>query len=69
MYSVQLILAAALFCSFSEGRFIVDLTHTFDKDATKYPLGILGVDNVTYFDHWILSTGYSERDDTNHKMW
>ena len=66
MNSVQLILATALFCSFSESRFIVDLTHTFDKDATKYPLG---VDNLTYFNHWILSAGYSERDDTDHKMW
>ena len=34
MISLQLILATALFGSLGESRFIVDLTHTYDKDAT-----------------------------------
>ena len=64
---IQMTLAAVWLGVFCEGRFIVDLTHTFDKDATKYPLGMLGLNNVSYFDHWVLSAGYS--DDKNHKMW
>lgn len=66
---MQRILAIVALFYVSESRFIVDLTHTFDKDATKYPLGLVGVNNLTYFDHWVLSAGYSDSNDTDHKMW
>ena len=69
MISLQLILATALFGSLGESRFIVDLTHTFDKDATKYPLGIFGITNFTYFDHWKISEAYYESNQTDNKMW
>ncbi|XP_060581339.1 isatin hydrolase-like [Ruditapes philippinarum] len=31
------------------GRKMIDLTHTFDKDAPKYPLTWLGAENFTYY--------------------
>ena len=69
MISVQLFLVSMLFCSLGEGRFIVDLTHTFDKDATKYPLGTFAVGNFTYFKFWSLGESYHERNQTDYKMW
>jgi hypothetical protein len=32
-----------------DGRKMIDLTHTFDKDAPKYPLTWLGAENFTYY--------------------
>jgi hypothetical protein len=44
----------------ANGRKIVDLTHTFDGDAPKFPLGSLGsgLENLVYFNVTTLAEQY-----------
>ena len=69
MALAQLLLICLVLGAFVDGRFIVDLTHTFDKDATKYPLGTFAVGNFTYFKFWSLGEQFHERNNTDDKMW
>ena len=47
VWSLITVLVAVLFSA--ESRKIVDLTHTFDKDAPHYPLNSFGITNFVYY--------------------
>ena len=42
----------------ARSRKVVDLTHVYDENNPKYPLGFLGVDYVNYFTMTNLFQGY-----------
>ena len=54
------LIAVILMFGTCDGRKIVDLTHTFDGDAPKYPLGFLSSDlaSFVYFNTTTLTEQY-----------
>ena len=54
-------IASVLISAYS--RKVVDLTHTFDQNAPKYPLTLYGIKKMTYFNMTTLFNGY------NGEMW
>jgi len=46
----------------ARSRKVVDLTHVYDENVPKYPLGFLGVDNFNYYTMTNLFQGYVSND-------
>ena len=59
MKSVVIVFITVSMLTLCDGRRIVDLTHTFDGNATKYPLSTFGVGkDFKYYNHWKISEKY-----------